>query len=128
MSGFRLAATAVMMALTAACASAPAAEQAMDGDALPGTVLVEVEHNRMAYPTATIHLHEEVGTDRFLGSVLTGDVEVFEVQSPAPGMHRLVAVTTDGRRLTSRPFFMTSSGVRWNLQTNMVQPLRADGE
>lgn len=118
---------AMVMALSAACASAPAAE---DDDAFDETtteVVVQTENNQVPPTAVTVTMLGPGAAESLLGTVPPGNTEDF-VYDPAdfPGeTFRLRATGTAGEEILSEPFTLArATAVRWDLADNDVNVVR----
>jgi hypothetical protein len=119
-----VAATVVMSLGVVSCAPATTTEMGQPA-AREASPEIRVEHNAPLATSLTIHLVNQSGVRRRLGSVSPGQVETFRIDPPVlGGEYTLLAEAMDGRSLRSRPFTLLGRpGVRWDVERNTVLTL-----
>lgn len=119
---FPLAALLVLMlALLPACAAGGAA--AADAELGANAAAVRVNNNLIPPTSLTVWAVPQTGTRSLLGNVNPNGTATLGWDAVrVGGEFRLLAQTTAGQEIVSRPFYFDGSGVvEWSLQTNTVR-------
>lgn len=117
----RVALLALAVALLPACASAGGG---MEGaEAASAGASVRVVNNLIPPAPLTIRAVPQTGVRQLVGNVSPGRTVVLDWNvTRVAGEYRLLAETTGGRDIVSRPFFFDGSGtVEWTLQGNTIR-------
>ena len=94
----------------------------------PGEKTIVVHNNEVGATSLTVYLVSELGNRQMLGSLQPGTTERFAVPNSAGmGQYRLIALSTGGRDVASRPFtlFNNASLIEWDIAMRDVNVRRA---
>jgi len=113
---------ALVLAMSAACASAPTGDEQRTSTQPP--VVVEVFNNQIPPTTITVSVIEPgAGEDALLGTVVPDRTEGFSYD-PADfrsGTFRLRATGTSGEEILSEPFTLAAAtAVEWDIVNNDI--------
>lgn len=114
----RIQAVLVLAAAGACATTSPARE---GGEDAPG-IEIEVVNNTVPSYDRTVYLLDVSGSRRMLGRVMADSTVTLRFVGPTGGdQFRLQARPVgNGTTVTSTPFTLGASGVRWNVRPNIV--------